>query len=215
MLTSVCCQTQTTSSLELKQLQLSVLHNKKTNPPSAAHILCSFSFKIWTQIKHPLRVYLLCIISSQLCYERLWSRTCSDCKSWHDDDGLQLQLTVDFIEPVKCSRGATGASSRFIWALLTPCICKETKKKKPNKDLKNQGKELFSELLYFYSNNLPLPRGNNLWLCCLFCLCCLCCFKRGGKGLTLCSTRGPCASLQCTQLVPFHHTHSKHIQTQL
>lgn len=212
MLTSVCCQTQTTSSLELKQLQLSVLHNKKTNPPSAAHILCSFSFKIWTQIKHPLRVYLLCIISSQLCYERLWSRTCSDCKSWHDDDGLQLQLTVDFIEPViEVPQEPAHGSSGPYW----PRAYVRKLKKKNNKDLKNQGKELFSELLYFYSNNLPLPRGNNLWLCCLFCLCCLCCFKRGGKGLTLCSTRGPCASLQCTQLVPFHHTHSKHIQTQL
>lgn len=38
----------------------------------------------------------------------------------------------------------------------------------------------------------------------------------GGKGLTnFLLYRGLCAFCQCTQLVPFHHTHSKHIQTQL
>lgn len=125
--------------------------------------------------------------------------------TWHDK--VQSQRRLKSLYPEMLCR---WIKSPFVAHLYPyhPGACEEVKN---NKDLKNWGQD-HHELLYFYSNK---PPGSNLSLCQASFVSAVLSASLGRKELTLCSTRGPCASLQCTQLVPFHHTHSKHIQTLL
>lgn len=92
----------------------------------------------------------------------------------------------------------------------TPCMCQQHKN---NQDLQNQGQGSFVNDCISAAATPPAPRAASSHSSFVLAI-----FSLGGKELTVSSTGvggEACASLQCTQLVPFHHTHSKHIQTLL